>query len=143
MRFVMSVFLLLFFLCACSSLSVVEFDNGAKFNVRVADEPNEWQSGLMFVENLPETEGMLFVFNDTVARVFWMKNTLIPLDMFFLDKDGVVVEVKRNVLPCELDPCEKYPSLPARFVLELNAGVAEKSNISVGSVMTTKLNFPG
>jgi len=129
----------LVFLVACSSQisssPFVEFNN-SKFFVEIADEPREWQTGLMFVENLPKNEGMLFIFNDSAPRTFWMKNTLIPLDMIFIDENFVVVDVKENVPPCESDPCQTYPSEKSpKFVLELNAGSVKENNISVGAVM--------
>jgi len=136
------LFVMVVFLAACSSqvseishTSFVEFGD-SKFFVTIADEPNEWQKGLMFVESMPQNEGMLFIFDDSAPRSFWMKNTLIPLDMIFINEDFVVVDLKENVPPCESDPCETYPSgFESKFVLELNANVAKKSNISVGSIM--------
>lgn len=135
-------FVMLIFLAACSS-QVSEISNahfvefgGSKFFVKIADEPSEWQKGLMFVESMPKNEGMLFVFNDSAPRTFWMKNTLIPLDMVFVDENFVVVDVKENIPPCEADPCETYPSEPdSKFVIELNAGSAKEYDISVGDIM--------
>jgi hypothetical protein len=113
----------------------VEF-NDSKFFVRIADDSNEWQKGLMFVESLPKNKGMLFIFTDSSPRTFWMKNTLIPLDMIFVDENFVVVDVKENVPPCESDPCDTYPSVvPSKFVLELNAGSVKENNISIGQIM--------
>jgi len=130
------------FLVACSqtsSVAFVEFDNGARFFVDIASNHLEQQKGLMFVESLPKDKGMLFVFDEAMPRTFWMKNTLIPLDMVFIDENGVVLEVKENVLPCESDPCPTYPSeFSSKFVLELNAGVANQSNIVVGRIMKMK-----
>jgi uncharacterized membrane protein (UPF0127 family) len=135
------VVVFLVFLVACSQVPqisnepFVEF-NDSKFFVKLADEPSEWQSGLMFVENMPKNEGMLFIFNDSSPRTFWMKNTLIPLDMIFIDENFAVVDVKENVPPCESDPCQTYPSeVPSKFVLELNAGSVKENNIFVGSIM--------
>lgn len=129
--------LLLLFACSSqnSSDSFVEFGD-SRFFVKVADEPGEWQKGLMFVQSMPYNEGMLFIFDDVSPRTFWMKNTLIPLDMIFIDESFVVVDVKENVQPCNADPCETYPSkFESKFVLELNANVVKKSNISIGSIM--------
>lgn len=135
------VIVFLVFLIACSQVpqvsneSFVEFNN-SKFFVEIADEPNEWQKGLMFVESLPKNEGMLFIFNDSSPRTFWMKNTLIPLDMIFVDENFVVVDVKENVPPCKVDPCDTYPSEKASmFVVELNAGSVKENNVSVGQIM--------
>ena len=77
--------------------------------------------------------GILFVFDDDALRVFWMKNTKIPLDMLFLDADGKLISVQANVPPCVADPCPGYSSgAPARYVLELNAGESEKLGLSSG-----------
>lgn len=112
---------------------MVTFDNGVSFEIEIARTPAEQSKGLMFRESMPENHGMLFIFNEESSKTFWMKNTLIPLDMIFLDGNMMVVEVKANVLPCKADPCPTYPSeKPAKYVLELNAGAAEKKNIRVG-----------
>lgn len=90
----------------------------------------------MFRESLAERHGMLFVFADEQPRSFWMKNMVIPLDMIFIDDDLTVVEVKRDVPPCAEDPCPSYKSPPAKYVLEINAGLAREHDIDVGSVMS-------
>ena len=76
---------------------------------------------------------MLFIFDDVKPRTFWMKNTLIPLDMIFLDSNLAVVEVKSNISSCNKDPCPIYSSLPAQYVLEVNAELAEKYNVTNSS----------
>ena len=63
-----------------------------------------------------------------------MQNTKIPLDMIFFDKSWTVVEVKSNIQPCMSEPCEAYLSVPARYVLEVNAGLSEQHNIRAGMV---------
>jgi len=130
--------LLLLFLIACSTSPMVVFDNGAKFVIEIADSPEERQTGLMHRDFLPQNAGMLFVFEDEAPRGFWMKNTLIQLDMIFLNADMTVVEIHENVSPCEEDPCPAYKSPPAQYVLEINGGLAKKSGIAVGSVMSRK-----
>ncbi len=101
------------------------------FDVRVADEPQERTQGLMFLEEMPEDEGMIFVFNQSDVYSFWMKNTYINLDMIWMEKDGSVVYVERNATPCKEEPCKSYnPGVKAKYVLEVNAGQAE--NVSVG-----------
>ncbi len=128
--------LLLLFLLACTSIPTVSFDNGASFEIELARTPAEKAQGLMFRDSMPENNGMLFIFDDEVERNFWMKNTKIPLDMLFLDKNMIVVEIKASVPPCYDDPCRSYPSKPAQYVLEINAGIAEKNNIVLGSKMS-------
>jgi uncharacterized membrane protein (UPF0127 family) len=139
MKFLSVLFVLL---VACSSQipqvsnePFVEFGD-SKFFVNIADEPNELQKGLMFVESMPKNEGMLFIFSDSAPRTFWMKNTLIPLDMIFINEKFIVVDVKENVPPCKSDPCDTYPSeFSSKFVVELNAGSVKEFNISVGQIM--------
>lgn len=125
------------FLLSCTASPAITFDNGASFSIELAQTPEERAQGLMNREHLDSDAGMLFVFDDEQPRTFWMKNTLIPLDMIFLDSDKKVVEIKSDVLPCESDLCTMYSSLPAKYVLELNAGIAKSRGITVG--MTSKL----
>ena len=89
-------------------------------------------------ESMPANHGMLFFFDEEKPLTFWMKDTLIPLDMIYINSDMEVVEVKANVPPCEEDPCPKYKSKPAQYVLEVNAGMAEKKKVSVGSKMVLR-----
>ncbi|MBI4146975.1 DUF192 domain-containing protein [Candidatus Woesearchaeota archaeon] len=122
--------LLLLFLIACSGSKVV-FD-GASFDVELARTADEKAKGLMFRESLHDYQGMLFVFDGEQQRSFWMKNTLISLDMIFISENGTVVDVQTAV-PCKSDPCRLYVSPPARYVLEVNAGLAGKNSVGVGS----------
>ena len=132
------VVFLLFFLANCAKNvgeNQVLIDNGKnliKISVEIADDSNEMEKGLMFRERLDENKGMLFVFGDNAARTFWMKNTLIPLDMIFIDDKNEIVDIKPAV-PCKAEPCELYKSAkPAKYVLEVNEGFAEKNSIGVG-----------
>ena len=122
------MFLLLF---ACSSQPKVSFDS-VSFKVELALTHDEMAKGLMFRESLPSDRGMLFVFDDEKPRTFWMKNTLIPLDMIFMDGNMTVVHVA-EAYPCEVDPCETYSSPPAMYVLEVNKGLSKENNIVIGS----------
>ncbi len=110
-----------------------------QFGVEVARTATQRTRGLMFRKNLAQDQGMLFVFDDDAVRNFWMKNTLIPLDMIFVDKDGKVVSIQANALPCNEQVakiCPNYSSLvPARYVLEINAGLALSHAIRPGSRM--------
>ena len=127
------IFLLLL-LVSCSTSPILYFDNGVSFEVELARTDDEQHTGLMNREFMPENHGMIFIFKENGPKTFWMKNTLIPLDMVFLDGNMTVVEIKTNVPPCKADPCETYPSEnPAMYVVELNAGASEKKNIKVGA----------
>ena len=86
---------------------------------------------------MPADHGMLFVFPDSQPRTFWMKNTLIPLDMLFFDANRHLVAIQADAQPCKADPCQLYPSNePARYVLELNAGAAAKLGARKGDLIT-------
>ncbi|MEW5895049.1 MAG: DUF192 domain-containing protein [Candidatus Omnitrophota bacterium] len=104
------------------------------FSVEIADDPEEQAMGLMFRETLAEDAGMLFVFDRDDRYFFWMKNTFIPLDLMWLDKDMKVAYIEENVPPCQNDPCPSYgPSIPARYVLELNAGTVQRLGLKTGN----------
>ena len=105
----------------------------ARIFVEVPDDLEEHMRGLMFRQYLPWNAGMLFAFNNEEPRTFWMKNTLIPLDMIFIGDNSEIVDVIENVPPCEQDPCPSYPSKePAQYVLEVNAGFVQQNGIQVG-----------
>lgn len=109
--------------------------NGHRIGVEIATDDASRTHGLMDRTSMPADHGMLFVFPDDAARTFWMKDTLIPLDMLFLDADRRVVTVRVNARPCTADPCTLYSSTePARYVLELNAGVASELGVREGDI---------
>ncbi len=114
---------------SCTDHYVV-FGDGKKVDVELAITPEEKQVGLMFRETLCADCGMLFVFDDEMIRSFWMKNTLIPLDIIFISENLSVGNVL-SAEPCEQDPCRLYKGL-AKFVLEVNKGFAEKNGIMPG-----------
>jgi uncharacterized membrane protein (UPF0127 family) len=110
---------------------------GHAFTVEIATTPAEQQHGLMDRTSMPAGHGMLFVFPDSQPRTFWMKNTLIPLDILFFDADRHLVTIQADAQPCKADPCQLYPSNEsARYVLELNAGTAAKLGARKGDVIT-------
>src|ERR671914_236929 len=105
----------------------------ARVFVEVQDELEEWGRRLMFRNHLPWNAGMLFAFNEEGPQIFTMKNTLIPLDMIFVDENSEIVDIIENVPPCKQDPCPLYPSEePAQYVLEVNAGFVQQNAIQVG-----------
>lgn len=116
--------LLIFFLGACN-FNKKEFDYveivGEKIKIETAKTSAEKQKGLMFRESLCDNCGMLFVFEEEERHSFWMKNTLIPLDIIFINAKLNVVDIKRAI-PCEEYPCQLYTSKEkALYVLETNA----------------------
>jgi len=114
----------------------VEMPSGAVYRLELALTPEEQAQGLMFRESLPDRSGMLFLFDQAGDHHFWMKNTMIPLDMIWMDESGKVVFVSANTPPCRADPCATYgPDAPARQVLEIAGGMAAKEQITVGSTL--------
>lgn len=110
---------------------------GHRFSLELATTPAAQEHGLMERTSMPADHGMLFVFADAQPRTFWMKNTLIPLDILFFDAEDRLVAIQADAQPCKADPCSLYPSnVPARYVLELNAGTATKLGLRKGATMT-------
>ena len=105
----------------------------ARFSVDVVDTPESRSMGLMFVEQLPRMSGMLFVYDQEQPVAFWMKNTLIPLDMVFADGTGVVQHVHDNAIPGDLTAIPGGSNI--QFVLEINGGMAETLGIGEGTRM--------
>lgn len=142
---ILTIFLLIF-LISCGknpdkNFEVISIDNGKeliKINAEIADDEQEQMKGLMFREKLNGNEGMLFVFENEGYQTFWMKNTLIPLDMLFIDKNFEIVDIK-NAVPCKEEPCALYKSSkPAKYVLEVNGNFTIRNNVKISDKMTLK-----
>lgn len=102
------------------------------FQIEVARTDAEHERGLMSRESLPADHGMLFVFSSSSRYSFWMKNTLIPLDIIWLDENGKVVYIKESAQPCKVSACESFvPDNAAKYVLELNAGKTKEIGLKV------------
>jgi len=100
--------------------------DGRAITAELAVTDEERARGLMFRETIASDYGMLFCFTEEDFHAFWMKNTLIFLDMIWLDKDRRIVHIARNVPPCKEDPCPSYaPDRAGSYVLELGAGGAD------------------
>lgn len=113
--------------------------HGHTFKVELATNNAQRERGLMYRTSLASDRGMLFVFPYVAPQAFWMKNTLIPLDILFFDKDRKLVSMQLNVPPCKADPCPTYPSgKPAAYVLELAAGTVAQLGISNGDTFSLK-----
>ena len=103
--------------------------------VWVADDEPLRQRGLMHRTSLPSGAGMLFVFDEPSEGGFWMKNTLIPLSIAFIDDDGRVLETL-DMEPCEADPCPVYtPGVTYRYALEVNRGFLDEHGVATGWTM--------
>lgn len=103
----------------------------ARFTVEIADDPAERSQGLMNRESMARSTGMLFVYDRPQRVAFWMRNTLIPLDMIFIDATGTVAHIHENAIP--LDETAIPGGDDIQYVLEINAGLSERLGIDEGS----------
>lgn len=100
------------------------------FQVEIADSPNEREYGLMCRRSLAADHGMLFIFSRAEPQMFWMRNTLIPLDIVYIGADGRVVSISRSVQP--LDESGAPSAGPAKYVLEIPGGRAAQIGLLPG-----------
>ncbi|MES2916902.1 MAG: DUF192 domain-containing protein [Pseudomonadota bacterium] len=119
--------------CAPDRLDIRWAEGRESFSVEVADDAAERAKGLMFRQDMPLSSGMLFVYDAPRRVSFWMKNTLIPLDMVFADATGTVTRVQANAVPGDLTPVDGGEGV--MFVLELNGGLAARLGIAPGAVL--------
>lgn len=103
------------------------------FNVELALTEAQREQGLMFRRMMGENEGMLFDFQRQQPVYMWMKNTVLPLDMLFMDKAGRITKIKRDAVPFSEEILSSGG--PVRYVLELNAGAAQKFGIAEGDLV--------
>lgn len=132
---IFAMFLLIFLAGCDKNFDAIGIDNGKdliRIKVEIADDNSERAKGLMFRERLNENNGMLFIFDNEENQTFWMKNTLIPLDIIFIGENLNIVDMK-YALPCKMEPCALYKSAqPSKYVLEVNSGFAAKNGIRTG-----------
>jgi hypothetical protein len=119
--------------CSIGSVDLRGPGGQARFNVELADTAEERARGLMFREEMPASSGMLFLYPAPQPASFWMKNTLIPLDMIFADAAGRVQRVHANAVPGDLTAIPGGASI--QFVLEINGGMAKRLGITEGAEM--------
>ena len=112
---------------------VVETQDGARsFSIEVADDPAERAQGLMYRRDMADDHGMLFVFEETQQVGFWMKDTVLPLDLIFIGQDGRI----RAILPGEpLSLTPIAPDEPVRYVFEVKRGIAARNGIRDGDLV--------
>jgi uncharacterized membrane protein (UPF0127 family) len=115
----------------------------ATLAVALADDPQERRKGLMGIEELPADEGMAFVWPEPVDSTFWMKDTLVPLSVAFVDESGHVIDVV-DMQPCEADPCPSY-GVDEPFVLavEANLGWFDDHGLEAGDRAELRRSLDG
>lgn len=102
--------------------------------VEVAATPAQQALGLMYRKELGANTGMLFVFDSTIEHPFWMKNTVLPLDMIFLGEDRKVVGIVKDAVP--FTTTSRTVGVPSRYVLEVNAGFSDTHGVKTGDQAT-------
>lgn len=102
----------------------------AKFDIEIAETDYETETGLMYRQSMEESQGMLFIFPNVSARSFYMKNTEFPLDIIYIDEAMKIVSYQKNAKP--YDESSLPSNVPAKYVLEINAGLSDKLGLQVG-----------
>lgn len=117
-----------------SQLEIISQNNvNHLFKVELALTQKQQMHGLMNRTHMDENAGMLFLFQNEEPRNFWMKNTLIPLDMLFIQRNGIISHIHEKAIPEDLTSVSSNGSVIA--VLELNGGIVEKLGISEGDIV--------
>jgi len=111
-------------------LTIVSANGPHQFTVELATTPDQMEQGLMFRQSLAADAGMLFDYRAPAMASMWMKNTLIPLDMLFVDERGRIINIHERAVPGSLEPIPA--AAPARAVIELNGGTAARLGIRPG-----------
>lgn len=109
--------------------------NNVQLGVEIADEAHEQTQGLSGRERLAQNEGMLFIFPYSAIPTFWMKDMLFSLDMIWIDENGKIVDITKNIAP-ETYPTTFSPPSQIKYVLEVNAGWSDANKIKIGHTMT-------
>ena len=115
---------------ATSHLTIVSAGGPHRFTIELAETPGQMEQGLMFRRSLAPDAGMLFDFKQPTMATMWMRNTLIPLDMLFVDQHGRIVNIVQRAVP-ESDQTIAAAA-PVRAVIELNGGTADRLDIKPG-----------
>jgi len=109
------------------------------FLVKTAKTDKDRENGLMLVKKLPENYGMIFEFTGEQMVYMWMKNTKIPLDMLFINREGKIINIKQHAQPESLEVISSIS--PVAKVLEINGGLAEKLGIEIGDLVKMNQQF--
>lgn len=113
------------------------FSNDVSVILEIAQDKEDLAKGLSKRKSLPQNQGMLFVFEEEQFLAFWMKDTLIPLDMIFLNANKEIVKIVESAEPCLENECPSYFSdVESKYVIELNGGFCEQNNISTTTLVS-------
>jgi uncharacterized protein len=136
------ILLMTILLCGCMKPALLRDQVCFKekcFSVEMVSKDEDMRRGLQFRTALGKEEGMLFIFADAKRHGFWMKDTLIPLDIIWLDYARRIVHIA-SVPPCTSDPCPVFmPPKEASYVLEINQGEARSMQLTIGEAATFKI----
>jgi len=102
-------------------------------DIEIADDDYQTQTGMMYRNSMENSQGMLFIFPDSDYRSFYMKNTKIPLDIIYLSENKTIVSIQKNAQP--MDESSLPSEAPAKYVLEVNAGLSDTWQLERGDVM--------
>ncbi|MFL1897402.1 DUF192 domain-containing protein [Aquimarina sp. 2-A2] len=111
-------------------------DTLKQLSIEIADNPYERETGLMYRKTMEQNQGMLFISEESKPQNFYMKNTLIPLDIIYIDENQKIVSFQRNAKPN--DETSLPSGLPAKYILEVNAGLSKKWNLKEGDSISFK-----
>jgi uncharacterized protein len=115
-------------------LNILKLDSTVvTLDIEIADTEYDTQTGLMYRNTMKKNQGMLFVFDDVSQRFFYMKNTKIPLDIIYIDEQKKIVSFQKNAKP--FDESSLPSNFPAKYVLEVNAGLVDAWSLSVGDTL--------
>ena len=128
------IFIIVLSTVLCSKTKLIPLYIGSeKFTVELAVTIEQKIRGMMFRKSMPDNFGMLFIYDREQELGYWMKNTLINLDIIYLDKSKHIVDMYLNVPPCKTDPCITYISRkPAQYVLELRGNRSKELKLKIG-----------
>ena len=120
-------------LCSEDRVTVMGDFGQARFTVSAADDNQERARGLMEVAEMPTMAGMLFVYEQPQHATFWMKNTLIGLDMLFAAPDGTILAIHENAIPMDKTVIDGGQGV--KYVLEINGGLSKRLGIKIGDIL--------
>lgn len=126
-------FVFVILICGCAEHQNRVCFNENCFSVEISQTPEARELGLMHRNSLASDSGMLFIFEGEGKYPIWMKDTLIPLDIIWMNGERTVVSILKNNQPCNSEVCNNsYPSENALYVLEVNAGTCDKIGLNIG-----------